>query len=283
MTNSVDAALTPVNGGCGSANGWLNLAFTRTDPAIGQNVDLRFNVPSGVALGRVRLDRTATGPGYLARTSLHELEREESGTRLDANLDVPATGEYVELSLSCSTSSTRCDVPAAGVNFRSATLTVRDTTAPSVTMSGIRDHGAFEIDLRASDGGIGVAVATVTIDGQHVVTRAFDPSRCRDLTPFDLTKDISLSLGCTPSGRVLLPVDTRNYVDGPHRLTVSVTDGAGNVRTSEETIQFANAPPPPAATATPAPTTVPTAAPRPRRSPSCASPASARWSRSRSG
>ena len=147
------------------------------------------------------------------------------------------------------------------MNFRSATLTVRDTTAPSVTMSGIRDHGAFEIDLRASDGGIGVAIATVTIDGQHVVTRAFDPSRCRDLTPFDPTKDISLSLGCAPSGRVLLPVDTRNYADGPHRLTVAVTDGAGNVRTSEQTIEIANAPPPPAATATPAPTTVPTPAP----------------------
>ena len=105
MSNSVEAALTPVNGGCGSANGSLNLAFLRTDPAIGQNVSLRFNVPSGVALGRVRLDRTATGPGYLARTSLHELEREDAGNRLDANLDVPATGEYVELSLSCATAS----------------------------------------------------------------------------------------------------------------------------------------------------------------------------------
>ena len=146
------------------------------------------------------------------------------------------------------------------MNFRSATLTVRDTAAPTMTMSGIRDQGAFEIDLRAADGGIGVAIATVSVDGQHVVTRAFDSSRCRDLTPFDATKDISLSLGCAPSGRVALPVDTRNYADGPHRLTVAVTDGAGNVRSSEQTIEFANGAPP-AATATPAATTVPAPGP----------------------
>ena len=101
----------------------------------------------------------------------------------------------------------------------------------------------------------------MSIDGQHVVTRAFDSSRCRDLTPFDATKDISLSLGCAPSGRVALPVDTRNYADGPHRLTVAVTDGAGNVRSSEQTIEFANGTTPPAATATPAATTVPAPGP----------------------
>ena len=93
---------------------------------------------------------------------------------------------------------------------------------------------------------------------RHAVVRL---PRCRDLSPFDATKDFSLSLGCTPSGRVILPLDTRNYVDGPHRLTIVVTDGAGNVRSSEQTIEFANMPAPPAATATPAPTTAP--APRP--------------------
>ena len=59
----------------------------------------------------------------------------------------------------------------------------------------------------------------------------------------------------------MLPLDTRNFVDGPHRLTVTVTDGAGNVRTSEQTIELANLPAPPAATATPAPTTAPIATP----------------------
>ena len=147
------------------------------------------------------------------------------------------------------------------MNFRSATITVRDTTAPSATISGIRDRGAFDVDVRATDGGIGLATATLSVDGQPVVTRAFDSTRCRDLTPFDPTKDFSLSLGCTPSGCVVLPVDTRNYVDGPHRLTVTVTDGAGNVRSSEQTIELANLPAPPAATVTPAPTTAPIVTP----------------------
>ncbi len=263
MSSTIEASHTPLNGGCAAANGTLNLAFLRPDPAIDQNVSLRFNVPTGVTLGRVRLDRTATGPGYTARTSHGEVERENAGLRLDAPVDVAATGEYVELRLACATSP-RCTVPAAGVNFRSATITVRDTTAPSATITGIRDRGAFDVDVRATDNGIGLATSTLSVDGQLVVARSFDSTRCRDLSPFDPTKDYSLSLGCTPSGRVILPLDTRNYVDGPHRLTVVVTDGAGNVRSSEQTIEFANMPPP-AATATstpaPAPTTVPTPQP----------------------
>jgi hypothetical protein len=259
VSHSPAATFVPVKGGCGAPGGSLNLAFVEPDPEFGEYVSLRFNVPSGVVLSRVRLDRSAAGPGYLARTSDHELEREDSGERLHAILDVPATGRYVELSLSCATDP-RCTAPAAGVDFRSATLTVRDTTAPSVTVSGIRSQGAFEIDVRGSDGGIGLAIATAAIDGQHVVTRAFDPSRCGDLSPFDPTKDISLTLGCAPSGRVALPVDTRNYTDGPHRLAVTVTDGAGNVRTSEQTIEIANPTPPLAATPPPAPVTVPTPA-----------------------
>ena len=262
VSGTVETAHTPLNGGCSAANGSLNLAFTRIDPAIDRNVSLRFNVPTGVTLGRVRLDRTATGPGYTARTSHGEIEREDAGLRLEAPVDVAATGEYVELRLACSTSP-RCNVPAAGVSFRSATITVRDTTAPSATISGVRDRGAFDVDVRATDDGIGLATSTLSVDGQHVVTRSFDSTRCRDLSPFDPTKDFSLSLGCTPSGRVILPLDTRNYVDGPHRLTIVVTDGAGNVRSSEQTIEFANMPPPPAATATPAPTTAPTPTPPP--------------------
>ena len=134
VTATVEATWDTPNGGCGSVNGFVRLGFQRDDPALGQNVSLRFNVPQGVTLGHVRLARTASGPGYVASTSAHELEREDEGQLLDEDLSAAATGDFVELRLSCSTAP-RCDSPAAGVDFHAATLTVRDTTPPSATVT----------------------------------------------------------------------------------------------------------------------------------------------------
>ena len=86
VTATVEATWDTPNGGCGSVNGFVRLGFQRDDPALGQNVSLRFNVPQGVTLGHVRLARTASGPGYVASTSAHELEREDEGQLLDEDL-----------------------------------------------------------------------------------------------------------------------------------------------------------------------------------------------------
>jgi hypothetical protein len=259
-SKSPDATLDVVAGGCGSVSGSLRLGFLRDDPAVGQNVALRFEVPAGVTLTRVRLDRTATGPGYLARTSSGPLEREDAGTFLMEDLETAATGQYVELRLACETDP-RCEPHRGSVTFRSATLTVRDTTPPGIVTLGPvpeRATSPFEVEVRASDGGIGLATATASIDGEPVSTRAFDATRCVDLSPFDGVTDVSLSLGCARNASTRLRIDPSGFPDGPHQLEISVADAARNVRSSQHPLQIANGP-----AATPVPTAIPTAVPVP--------------------
>jgi hypothetical protein len=260
VSKTPEASFGAAAGGCGSVGGSLTLGFVRPDPAVGQNVTLQFKVPDGVTLTRLRLSRTATGPGYLAQTPSGVLEREDAGERLDHDLETAATGGYVELRLACQTAP-RCEPPQAGVTFRSATLTVRDTTAPGATIGLIPPIASkqFDVDVRASDAGSGLATTTAGIDGQPVATRAFDPTRCIDLSPFDGVADVSLSSGCARNATTTLRIDTSPFADGPHQLEISVTDAAGNVRSSQHPFLIANGP-----AATPAPTAVPTAIPAPK-------------------
>jgi hypothetical protein len=259
LSGTPEASFDTASGGCSSPTGSITLGFRRPDPAIGQNAALRFEVPSGVTLTRLRLSRTAAGPGYVAQTSSGPLEREDAGALLEQDLETAAAGQYVELRLACETSP-RCDSPEAGVSFRSATLTVRDTTAPGATIGAIpqKASGLFDVDVRASDAGSGLATTTASIDGQPVATRAFDPSRCIDLSPFDGVTDVSLSVGCARNASTSLRIDTTAFADGAHQLQISVTDAAGNVRASQHPLQIANTPAVP-----PVPTAIPTAAPSP--------------------
>ncbi|HEX6021786.1 MAG TPA: hypothetical protein VFZ00_07315 [Solirubrobacter sp.] len=261
VSMSLEGWLETDRGGCGSVGGSIRFGFTRPDPAAGQNVSMRFDVPSGVTLTRVHISRSATGPGYFARTSTTTLEREDAGATLEDGLEMAASGSYVELGLACE-SEPRCEAPDAGVTFHSATLTVRDTTAPSVTILGEipqQPPKVFDVSVHASDAGSGLATATASIDGKPVARRAFDPTRCIDLSPFDGVTDVSLSLGCVRTANTTLRIDTSALPAGAHELSISVTDAARNVRSSQHPIEIANQPAP-----TPVPTAAPTVAPAPQ-------------------
>ena len=145
------------------------------------------------------------------------------------------------------------------MDFHAATLTVRDTTPPSATVTVARPAAGFlDVDVRGTDAGIGVATMTASVDGQPVVTRAFDPTRCQDLSPFDGTIDLSLSAGCARTSIVALRVDTRAFAEGAHQLEIRVVDGAGNVHVSQHVVEVQN---PPATSPAPVPTAIPTAVP----------------------
>ena len=77
VSGTVEAAHTPLNGGCSAANGSLDLAFLRIDPAIDQNVSLRFNVPTGVTLGRGGSTAPPLGP---ATSRVHPTTRSSART-----------------------------------------------------------------------------------------------------------------------------------------------------------------------------------------------------------
>jgi hypothetical protein len=267
LSGSAETWYNTPNGGCTTAAGTLRLGFLRPDPANGQTVALRLDVPTGVALRHIEIGRRATGPGYVARTSSVDLEREDAGSERDGVVSAAASGEFVELRLSCATEAERCEAPDAGVDFRFATLTVRDDTPPSLTVDGLPApaRGAVDVVVRASDAGIGLARATLSVDGQPVATRDFDPARCRELSPLDATIDLNLSLACTRSGTMTFPLDTTGFADGEHRLEVSVVDGAGNRRTSQHLLRVQNAVSggPPMPPAPPAPPARPAATPRP--------------------
>jgi hypothetical protein len=203
----------------------------------------------------------------VARTSSAELERADTAASLDSVVTKDAGGDFVELRLSCVTASATCDAPNAGVSLRSVALTVRDDAPPVITVPDIRSPaiGTIGFLVQGQDAGVGLATATVTVDGQLANSALFDGTRCHDLSPFDGTIDLPLGVLCAPRGTAALRVDTSAYPDGMHRLVVTVTDGAGNTTSSTDDVVVRNHLDPvpiPIATAVPTPTPTPVAAAR---------------------
>jgi hypothetical protein len=106
--------------------------------------------------------------------------------------------------------------------------------------------GVIELSLDATDGELGLAGATATLDGVTVAAARFTAATC---APPPLSAEVAGAIAeSSPQARcptvvtnVALAVDTRSVPDGPHQLVVSVTDGAGNLTTLlERTITVAN-------------------------------------------
>lgn len=104
-----------------------------------------------------------------------------------------------------------------------------DTTAPAGAVGGVRDPaaGILELTVRATDDGAGLSVATGSLGGRVLDTARFDSGGC-----------------CPAVGEVRLRVPTALVADGPQRLVVQVTDGAGNAaKLVDQVVTVINTPP----------------------------------------
>lgn len=219
-----------VDDGCGARGGALRLSAT----AAGQSASVRVAVPPGVVLERVRLDR-AVVPGAWARTSAGALPLEPA----DGVVDVAAGGSWVELGLACD--GTDCD---GVVDLRSLALTVRDSAAPTFTVTGVPAYadGTLALAVDARDAGIGLARVRATLGGL-AAGEQLGPQRCHELSAADATVDLPLAEDCPASDRVVLRLDTTAIADGPNRLVVEVADAAGNTSVQDFAVHVLNHPP----------------------------------------
>ncbi len=263
---SSETDIQPFGGGCSPGAGGYRVTFTSPTPVAGFSGGMEADVPAGLTLKAVRIERRAMGPGYFAETSTGPLESETAGTLLTAPFNGPATGTYVKAGL-------RCPAACAGLGnaFAELTaigLTVDDPSAPTVTVSGSPNPvaGQFSVTLDAADAGVGLYKTVATLDGAFAATASY-PS-CADATPGDGTIDLAYGTVCPATAHWVLPVDATGATNGSHRLELTVTDGAGNVTPREIDITVANPVTPQATpTPTPVPTAVPTAVPTPEPTP----------------
>src|SRR4051794_26195407 len=151
---------------CESPTDSIRLGFENLSPPEGSFASLRFTPPPGItAIQGVWLGRRVTGPGYFARTSTTTLESLDGAGTLDGVFSKAATGNWVELGVSCATAG--CDMTGAGVDFRFLALDVRDASPPTFSVSQIPSYaaGVVSIVLDARDAGIGLANARATLGG----------------------------------------------------------------------------------------------------------------------
>jgi hypothetical protein len=112
-----------------------------------------------------------------------------------------------------------------------------DTQAPTGAVGGVRSQasGVLTLTVFAVDEG-GLSRAAVAIDGAPLDDSPFGDG-CVEL-PDDAGTD------CPEVGTATLEAPTTGFADGPHRLTVTVLDAAGNVATLvDQTVTVANTPP----------------------------------------
>jgi len=206
---------------------------------------LRVGAPAGTVLKHVFLGRHAQGPGYVAKAA-SELERLDDGSALDAVLSTDTSGDSVLLS-------------GGTIDLRAIGLTVEDSSAPAGTVKiPTAASGTLALEPEAEDTGIGLAKATLSVDGAVATSAAFGV--CAELSPDDATVDRALGADCPSSGRQTLSLDTAKYANGQHFVGVTLYDGAGNSWALPEVgVKFTNA----QVTPTPTPTATETATPEP--------------------
>jgi hypothetical protein len=118
-----------------------------------------------------------------------------------------------------------------------ANAEVVDTQAPTGAVGGVRSQaaGVLTLTVFAVDEG-GLRLAAVAIDGTPLDEAPFGDG-CIEL-PDEAGAD------CPEVGTTTLEAPTAGFPDGPHRLTVTARDAAGNVATLvDQTITVANTPP----------------------------------------
>lgn len=208
-----------------------------------------FQMPFDALLDAVRITRTVAlseGQSYRLRAA----GPLESTSPLAGTQTFAASGPQVAFEVACEATCAEGGATASSLAFR-----VVDSTSPVGAVAGWRSPAAQTLSLSVSarDVGLGLRSAAAFLDGRQVSSAAFGDGACADLSPQTDTIDLPFGLvaqndnqapdgtitpvGCAGFGTVTLPVDTEQVVDTPegappdHRVTVTVTDLAGNTTT----------------------------------------------------
>ena len=247
-----------------------------------------WTLPSDVQFRNVLIARTTHGFGapqqagnpqeYVARTRGGVLESMSltDATHADKSgvATFPAVSEEVfdrlTVGVKCATAGPNVSCPASdpvSVDIDRIGMQVVESatadTKPKMAVGGLRSPaaGVLELDVRATDAGLGLRSAEASFESGPVVRASFTDidarySACRDLTS-NATVDMPIDAVCPAVGAVTLAVDTSPLSDGDHVLTIRVVDWSGKEAVQQETISIANSTP------FPSPSPLPSASPSP--------------------
>lgn len=258
-TSSGDGVLGTYGTGCGGqvatlGDGGLLAQFGRPDPVQGSTAGWKLSVPAGAALESVTLERATRGFGGVPRAGDPiTYEASSSGGSLESasvadQSDVPLSGTAsfstglggdLAIGVGCGpVAGGRCAAPSAGtvgVEVAAVRLDVADDSPPHVAVGGVENPaaGLLPLIIRATDAGVGLSRATAVLDGAPGVSVALGGASCTPIPVGSGGVDLPLGADCPASVTdVPLPIDTTGVSDGPHQLTVTVVDAAGNVTTA---------------------------------------------------
>jgi hypothetical protein len=203
-----------------------------------------FDMPASAPLAEVRIKRTVVltgGQSYELRADA-PLEGATAGPAATAERFIAASGSQVTLGVACGDDC----VAGPGVTANHLAFRVTDSTPPAGSVAGWRSplSGTLDLEVSATDKGLGLKSATAFVDGQAITSAPFGDSSCRDMTPTTEAIDLpfglvaqndqtpktgALTVGCASRGKVALSLDSKHFANAPgHSIKVLVTDLAGN-------------------------------------------------------
>ncbi len=274
MSSSSGSGTTPTyGGGCANTNsgisgGGVTASLTTPTPTSASAASWRVQVPAGVTLQAVTVDRVTTGlagtpaagtnasyaigisDGTALGTPL-ESATEGASPDLSGVFNASATGGSVQIGVACPALSNgvTCAAPASGAVLSASTdaigLTVQDNSAPEGAIGGLTNPvaGALNLSISANDTGLGLAGAQVTLDNNVVSSLAFGDqggqASCSNIAPGSGSINLPLAENCPAlvQDQTFPQINLSSNVvaDGNHHLVVTVTDAAGNTTTLVDT------------------------------------------------
>lgn len=122
------------------------------------------------------------------------------------------------------------DLFAMVVSLVDGSAPVTDNVSGSLVAPGVLS-GAVGLSFDASDTGSGLYATTITVDGETAVAVPFSPNGGRCATLGDGNGSIlrfDWTVPCLLAGTGSVVLDTATLPDGPHQVTVTVSDAAQN-------------------------------------------------------
>jgi hypothetical protein len=217
-----------------------------------------FGVPFDTTLQEVRISRQTSlvaGQQYVLRSidsPATEFERRDGSQEpLSGEASFPAslgsTGGTLEAAVSCMAGGCTPPESGSGVDIGAVAMRLTDAVDPTGVVGGWRSPaaGTINLDVQASDVGIGLRDARAFLDGQphgpavRFTAKEAADQTCDELSPESPQIDLPYGavsqndsaggpVGCVKRGSVTLPVDTTTVGDGKeHVITVMVSDWSG--------------------------------------------------------
>jgi hypothetical protein len=247
--------------GCGSAGTGFEAGGVRVLPSDLNGVSLR--IPNGLELKRVAITRRTTGLGaeggagrYAATFKYYtgpqsnralnskELDSATTDVSGDVTADAPASGLASDASVAFTVTGA-----GAAAELQRVGLTVDDPADPTASVGGIGtpsmsapaidpnkeigpgNDGLTHVAVWANDLGAGLWKAVLYVDGQEAGTVRYvnDGAGAACVTALDAGAPLPLNNDCQLSSNKDIPLDTRQWPDGPHTLAVKLYDASGRV------------------------------------------------------